>query len=128
MPSSFRLDGVNAMKAKISAFARGFPDEVGRAQYIETEIDATECKRRTPVDKGHLRGSIHVTGPEQEGNRIITEIVAGGVAAPYAIYVHEDLEAFHDDGEAKFIESVVFESRPHMAERIARRIDFSRVK
>jgi hypothetical protein len=53
-------------------------------------------------------------------------IVAGGPAAPYAIYVHEDLEAIHPVGQAKFIESVLLESRPFMAARIAKRIDLNR--
>jgi hypothetical protein len=46
----------------------------------------------------------------------------GGPAAPYAIKVHEDLEAFHRVGQAKFLESVLLESAPHLAQRVSRRI------
>lgn len=110
------------MRRKLRRFAQKFPEQVTRVLYLETEIEVKEVKRRTPVDDGHLRGSVHQEGPTRQGNKIGTTIVAGGVAAPYAIYVHEDLEAFHPVGQAKFIESVIMESRPFMAERLARRL------
>jgi hypothetical protein len=97
-------------------------DAVARAQYIETEIDATEAKERTPVHLGNLKNSVHAIGPTTNAaGQIETAIVAGGPSAPYAIYVHEDLDAFHKVGEAKFIESVIRESRPFMKDRIAKR-------
>jgi len=122
-----RLEGADKIKARLTAFERRFPDHVANALRIETEIEATECKRRTPVDTGALRASIHVEGPEREGRRIWTSIVAGGVAASYALIVHEDMEAFHKVGQAKYIESVILESRPYMAQRVAARVDFAAV-
>jgi Bacteriophage HK97-gp10, putative tail-component len=121
-----RLDGAAAMREKLSRLAQKFPDEVSRALYQEVEVEVTECKRRTPVDTGNLRASIHQEGPERKGLRVVTAIVCGGPSAPYAVYVHEDLEAFHRVGQAKFIESVLLESRQYLAERIARRIDLNR--
>lgn len=128
---------VTDMQRKLRAFGRKYPNEVGRALYIETEIEATEVKKRTPVwnpdnpvPKGHvpgsLRASVHVVGPVQAGGRIYTLIVAGGTAAPYALYVHEDLEAFHKTGQAKYIESVLLESRPYLAARVAARVELAR--
>ncbi len=114
------------MAAKVRRLAKKFPDEVIRALYIETEIETTEAKRRTPVDKGPLRASVHQEGPTRKGRAIGTMIVAGGPAAPYAIYVHEDLEAEHPVGQAKFIESVIMEVRPHLAARLAKRIELHR--
>jgi hypothetical protein len=114
------------MRGKLKQFSKKFPDEVGRALYIETEIESKEVKRRTPVDTGELRASVHVVGPIRRWRQIYTEIVAGGPAAPYAIYVHEDPDAFHPVGQWKFIESVVLESRPYMAARVAKRIDLNR--
>jgi hypothetical protein len=103
-----------------------FPDEVARALFIETEIETTEVKRRTPVDKGTLRGTVHTVGPFRQFRKIYTLIAAGGPSAPYAIYVHENLEAHHTVGQAKFIESVVLESRAYIAQRVAKRIDLNR--
>jgi len=118
------------MKAKIMKLARNFPDEVGRALYQEAQVELTEIKRRTPVDTGNLRASEHVTlpliVPRGESRTISVLIVAGGVAAPYALYVHEDPDAFHKVGQWKFIESVLFESRSYMAIRVAKRISLNR--
>jgi len=114
------------MRSKIKQLRKGLPDEVAQALYQETQIEATESKKRTPVLTGNLRASIHVEGPERDYRTVRASIVAGGTAAGYAIYVHENLEAFHKVGQAKFIESVIFESRPYMAARIARRIDLNR--
>lgn len=110
------------MKARLRKFAQDFPKKVGAALYIETQIETKEAKRRTPVKHGALRGTVHTEGPVFEGKSIYCMIVAGGPAAPYAVYVHENLDAFHSVGQAKFIESVVLESRPFMAQRVARRL------
>lgn len=121
-----KLTGTEAMKRRLKILAKKFPDEVGRALFIEAEIESKEVKRRTPVDKGNLRGSVHVVGPKREWRKIEVLIVAGGPAAPYALYVHENLEAEHKVGQAKFLESVILESRPHMASRVAKRIELNR--
>lgn len=49
--------------------------------------------------------------------------VFGGPAAPYALYVHEDMEAWHDNGQARFLAHPLEESAPSMAARIARDVD-----
>lgn len=127
MPIKGGLNGAAEMKRKVQKIKKNLPDEIARALYAETEIEAKESKRRTPVDTGELRASIHVLGPERSGLMIYTMIVAGGPAAPYAVYVHENLDAFHKVGQAKFIESVIMESRPYMASRVAKRIEMNRV-
>lgn len=105
-----------------------FPQEVARALRIETETESTECKQRTPVKWGHLQSSIHVESePVSPGQPIRTHIVAGGPSAPYALYVHEDLEAFHSNGQAKYIESTLRESAPYMAQRVAKRMKISEI-
>jgi hypothetical protein len=125
------------MQRKLRAFGRKYPDEVGRALYLETEIEATEVKKRTPsgtqtmryprgTRPGSLRASVHVIGPMRVGDKVYTLIVAGGTAAPYALYVHEDLEAFHRTGQAKYIESVILESRPFILQRVAARVELNR--
>jgi hypothetical protein len=40
--------------------------------------------------------------------------------------VHEDLTALHKIGQAKYLESVIMESRPFMAARVARRMDLNK--
>lgn len=126
MAAEFRLFGVEQMQARLRTLATQFPHEVGRAMRIETEIEATEARRRTPVKTGVLRASIHVTGPDHRGRLISTHIVAGGPAAPYAVAVHENLYAFHATGRSKFVESVLLESVPFLSARIAKRVDLNK--
>jgi hypothetical protein len=114
------------MQAKLKRLQERFPDMVTAALFQETEVEVKEVKRRTPVDTGTLRNTVRQVGPRKEGRKIITFIAAGGPAAPYAIYVHEDLDVFHKVGQAKFIESVIMESRPYLAARVARRIELNR--
>lgn len=129
------------MTRKLQTIATKYPEHVGRGLYQEAEIEATEMKKRTPVDTrpnpwypyqiaphpGQLRNSIHVERPEQHG-KMISVIIATGPEADYAIFVHEDPDAFHPVGEWKFMESVLMESRPHMAQRLAARLHFDKMR
>lgn len=49
--------------------------------------------------------------------------VFGGPAAPYAIYVHENLEAHHSVGGPLFLTGPLFEAIPNASAEIARLID-----
>lgn len=110
------------MLRNLAKIREQFPDRFASALNKEAEIEATECKKRCPVDTGALRASIHAEPPKREGRKITSRIVAGGAAAEYALIVHEDLDAYHKNGEAKFIESTLQESASSMAERIAARL------
>lgn len=113
------------MAATLQKIATEMPNKVRAALRAEAEIEATEAKRRTPVDTGNLRASIHVDDAKgtKDPGVVSVAIVAGGPAAPYALTVHEDLEAFHRVGQAKYLESVLRESAPHMAKRVAKRLE-----
>lgn len=97
-------------------------DAIGPALRAEAEIEMTEAKRRTPVDTGTLRASGHVAGPKHSGRDTEVMLAFGGPAAPYALFVHENLDAHHPVGQAKFLEGTLHESAPYLAQRIARRI------
>lgn len=133
-----KTNGFGQMKRDIQKVADRFPDEVGSALYAEANIEMTEAKRRTPVwnpsrrvPQGHAPGTLRASGtvhePEYQGNSVSVKLSFGGEAAAYAVIVHEDLDAFHATGEAKFLESTLNESAQYMAERVARRIDLKRV-
>lgn len=119
---ALKIEGLDRLQAKLQELAQGLGVEVGNALRAEAEIEMTEAKRRTPVLTGALRGSGHVTGPTWRGRDVTVELKFGGPAAPYAVAVHENVEAFHRNGQSKFLESVLFESAPHLAARVARRI------
>lgn len=120
---SFELKGIDAaMRDLASLMKRLGPTTIGNALKAEMEIEGTECKRRCPVDTGALRSSITVDDPQVSQTEVSCRIYAGGPAAGYALAVHENLEAFHRVGEAKFIERPLHESAPHLADRLATRI------
>lgn len=111
----------------LSKIARNAPGDLAKALFEEAHIERAESMRRTPVEFGPLRASHEVLEPKINGRDISVSIVVGGPSAPYAWYVHENLEAFHKVGQAKFLESTILESRPFMAQRVARRIDVRRM-
>lgn len=115
-------DKALAQLKKLQVFS---PNEFARALSQEAQIEVKACKQVTPVKTGALRASIHLEGPEREGRTIRAWIVAGGPTVDYALIVHEDLDAFHGNGEAKYIERPLRESAPYMAARIAKRIDLN---
>lgn len=129
------IRGGKEMIARIQKVAKQFPDRVASAIYIEAQIEMTESKRRCPVDitpdaphPGQLRASGYVSEPVRRGRNISVTMSYGGGAVDYAVYVHENPDAFHPVGEWKYLESVLNESRTHMAARIARRIDLRKMR
>lgn len=82
-----------------------------------------------PVDTTALRSSLYVTEPYYEVNIIRVDIGYGGPAAKinrktgqstdaYAFYVHENLEAFHPVGTAKFLELPFDQAKTGMSARL----------
>lgn len=111
--------------------------EVQDAAYQEMKTELIEMKRRTPVwnparpvPANHVPGSLRASGKvvkqEIEGNRVGVTVSFGDETVDYAVYVHEDMEAHHAIGQAKFVSSVLNESATHMASRIASRVDLKK--
>lgn len=129
------MKGVSKMIATLKKLSREFPDHVGAAVYQEGQIEMTEAKRRTPVSPtpappgvvpGTLRASGRVSEPEQQGKTIGVTLSFGGAAEDYAVVQHERLDYLHTTGQAKYLESVLNESRSHMNARLAKRLHFDK--
>lgn len=130
MPFKWKNDA-NVFSMNMRRVTRSFPGNVDMAVMKEGEIEMTEAKRRTPVwnparkvPPGHTPGSLRASGRVtlvHEGAYSRTILSFGGdeYSVDYAIYVHEDLEAFHATGQAKFLESVLNESSSSIAGRLA---------
>lgn len=136
------IRGAKEMIALLKQIADKFPDRVAAAIYQEAQIEMTESKRRCPVSPtkaqgmamrprrylqpGHAPGTLRASGtvhePERHGRRISVMLSYGGAARAYAVVQHERLDFFHTTGQAKYLESVLNESRSSMAARIARRV------
>lgn len=80
------------------------------------EIEMEEMHRRVPKDTGDLDDSGYIGPVVLLPNGVIR--ITLGFNIFYAVYVHEDLEAFHPNGEAKFVESVLNESKKYFNERV----------
>lgn len=88
---------------------------LGNGLYREAAGILAASRPLVPVDTGALRASGYVTEPVQEGNLLVVEVGYGGTASKinpktgepsgkYALMVHENLEAFHKVGMAKYLE------------------------
>lgn len=94
---------------------------IAAALYAEALKIQRESMKRTPVDTGALRAS-HVTRIAQDDDDAIEVIIqVGGPSASYAVHVHEDLEAAHTVGQAKFLESSLYDAEPGLMKRVAQR-------
>jgi hypothetical protein len=117
-----RFSGRKEMAKRINTTSTAFKSQSKRAISAELSIELREVDARTPVDKGNLKESNRIDGPTFEGNTLRAYIRSGDENAPYALYVHEDLEAFHRVGQAKYLESVLMESAPYLMARFAKRL------
>lgn len=139
-----KLFGAADMVAKLKQIAAKFPDRVAAAIYQEAQIEMTESKRRCPVSPtraqakamgrswregtvpGTLRASGTVHEPVRNGKNISVTLSYGGAAIDYAVVQHERLDYIHTTGQAKYLESVLDESRPYMKARIAARVQLNK--
>jgi hypothetical protein len=108
--------GAKEVAAKMRLTAERFRASAIRAVENFEIIEMNEMQKRVPFDTGELSNSGYITKPVWNGNRISAEM---GFRAAHAMVVHEDLEAFHPIGQAKYMESVLNESEPFFAARCA---------
>ena len=117
--AQFRVTGAKATARHIAAIGPRVEARIQGVMRAVAESRLTEMKRRTPVKDGALRSSLHVTGPRRTFSGQEVGWAAGGPSAPYAAVQHEDTTLRHTTGQAKFIESVVFEESTAMVSEIA---------
>lgn len=120
------ITGGKELKRRLAKFKKSMILQAGRALVEEAQIEQKESMKRTPVLTGALRASHETSDFKFVGDTIEVSIKVGGASAPYAVPVHENLSAFHKVGQAKFLESTVRESAPHMADRVARRLHLNK--
>lgn len=117
------VKGDKEMIRKLDAFAKEFPEKIAKSIYKRAEKVMTVSKRNyVPVDLGTLRGTGHVDPPEISGGNVSVQLSYGGPAAPYATEQHENLDFYHDYGEAKYLEKPLMAAASTMANDIAKDI------
>lgn len=102
------------LKQHIAALAKlngQLTNEYAKTVYQSAEQVMTLSKEQyVPVDTGALRASGHVVPPKTDREKVTVELAFGGPAADYAVWVHENLDAHHNVGQAKYLEIPLRES------------------
>lgn len=115
--------GVGAMHARLLGRAAAGRQAIVSALYEEGQAIIGESRERVPVDTGALKNSGFVEIPVWVTPGLARVTVGfGGPAAEYAVIVHEDLEAHHETGGPKYLESVILERAPGFGDRVGARV------
>ncbi len=122
-PIHVEVKGIDEVFARLSEAEKALRRALAAALYMEGEMIMGESKRQCPVDTGNLRATGHVEPPEERDGVITVTLGYGGPAAPYAVYVHEDLNQRHNPPtKAKYLEDPARERADGLAERLGQRI------
>lgn len=100
-------------------------DDAGMMQELRWSVTdvvnevAAESQGLVPVDTGALKASMRVDRPEVSRSVVAVSISYGGPAAPYAEFVHENMNARHPrGGQAKFLETPVKRWQPKFVKAV----------
>lgn len=111
------------------ALAASGPEGVkvaARALRNEAQEAFAHSQDEVPVDTGALKASGRVrpeSGVFSRGNEVYVELTYGGAATEYSIYVHENLEANHPHGKAKYLEDPMVRQVNGISGRIADKVE-----
>ncbi len=117
-----QITGVHELLTNVERIAADLRERIAGAMVAEAETIMAEAKGLTPVDTGALRASGHVNPPDVTGDSVTVTMGFGGPAIDYAIFVHENLEAHHPVGQAKYLEQPLMASAKDLPARIAARV------
>lgn len=114
-----RLVGLNKALAKLDKLPGKIEQIVKSELYKEGEgVMAMSKEAFVPVDQGPLKASGQVDDPVVKGNEVSVTLGYGNSAVDYALIVHEDLNAFHPTGEAKYLEKPLKMALPGVKKRM----------
>ena len=97
-----------------------------RALRNEAQEAMAVSQDEVPVDTGALKASARIrpeTGVFSGPQGVYVELTYGGTGTEYAIPVHENLEAFHPHGKAKYLEDPMTRQVNGISGRIADKVE-----
>ena len=123
--------GFEELRRNIFNLIRALPDEIKQAMIVEETGTLELARSRTPVEAGDLKksgrlGDYTISGYESSLPIIFGEGLTSRNPDGYAIYVHENLQAHHPVGQAKFLESAVLDRILDKSKRMAANIKLER--
>ena len=95
------LTGVDELMRTFDRLAKNVPGQASGALGGRATAILEESNELVPVDTGELKGSGSVTDVKRRGD--VVEVVVQ-YEADHAAFVHEDPDASHPQGQAKFLE------------------------
>lgn len=127
---TYRTASGKTILETLAAYGAKAEASLGRQLYQEGEGIMAQSKPLVPVDTSALRSSGYVAQPVRVGDVIRVELGYGGPAAKinpktgesvdaYALIVHENLEAHHKVGIAKYLELPFLQAQRGMSARVA---------
>jgi hypothetical protein len=126
--SQVKITGVQEVIRAIGKARAKTRDDIATTLERCGQVVLKKADQYCPEDKGNLRksGKVVTTGKGM-GARAAVEY--GGDEAPYALYVHENLDAFHlPPTQAKWLERAVRESRGTISNMLKRETTAEKVK
>lgn len=103
------LQGTETLKTALDGLGERAREAAARILFQEGERIMAVAKGQTPVDTGALRASGQVSLPTVEGSTVSVELGFGNSSVNYAVFVHENLQAKHPVGKAKYLEDPVLQ-------------------
>ena len=76
------------------------------------EIITRSKSEFVPILSGALRSTLDALKPETSGGVTTVNLVAGGPAAPYAVFVHEINKGYRNGKQWKYLETPAKEATP----------------
>ncbi len=124
----FRIEvsGLDKLLEKLGALAPKVKHAAETELYHIAEEIMANSKEVVPVDTGALMSTGHVDAPVETDHGVSISMGYGGPAAPYALYVHEELDPninwSRPGSGPKFLENPVISMQPDIAPRIKKAV------
>ena len=115
MANMIKITGVSNVLARLKKASQNYERDIPRKLGKGGLLLQRESQKIVPVDTSNLKGGAFTRNIGGSGFK--TDIVVGYVAG-YSVYVHENMEAHHVVGEAKFLEKPAKEKRSEILEVI----------
>lgn len=86
------INGLDALRQKLTDFRKSLPQAVGKAMYqFAEEVMGDSKGTYVPVDTGALMNTGHVDPPVISGTSVTVELGYGDESVGYALIVHEEM-------------------------------------
>ena len=121
MAKPIEIENIDKLINLLQEGGAGARQALRQSLYLEAQIAFAESQREVPVDKSHLRNSGQAYGIQVNsfGDTLEITLGYGGVAASYALIVHEDMNARHKSGtKAKYLEDPIKRRAEGLATRL----------